>query len=35
VSNPYFSTESVSFTNETTGSGDIDLGDNLNNGGEL
>jgi hypothetical protein len=35
VSNEYFSTESVSFTNAMVGRGDIDLGDNLNNGGEL
>ena len=35
VSSEYFTTESVSFTNDTTGSGNIDLGGNLNNGGEL
>ena len=35
VSNEYFSTESVSFTNAMVGRGDINLGDNLNNGGEL
>lgn len=35
VSNEYFATESVSFTNKTMGNGNIDLGNNLNNGGEL
>ena len=35
VSNEYFSTESVSFINALVGNGDIDLGGNLNNGGEL
>lgn len=35
VSNDYFYPASVSFTNAHVGSGNIDLGDNLNNGGEL
>ena len=35
VYSDYFNTGSVSFSNATVGSGNIDLGDNLNNGGEL
>ena len=35
VSNEYFTAASVSFINDTTGSGNIDLGGNLNDGGEL
>lgn len=35
VFNEHFNTGSVSFINALIGRGDIDLGDNLNNGGEL
>jgi hypothetical protein len=35
VSNEYFNPVSVSFINALVGRGDIDLGGNLNNGGEL